>query len=162
MLAEEEQSIGDLENRLRLRQRYKELSGNVKKMFGKHMLFMRLPKKEMVVVFSPDKNTTAMNMLARVKKVLADIPTVEALPKTIVKKVISLEEAILSLTERVNKSLKLNFKEFMKGGKKDKVSVIVSFLAMLELVKQGIIAVKQDKHFHDIEMQSNNVGVPHY
>jgi segregation and condensation protein A len=162
-LSEEEQgSIDDLEHRLKMRQKYKELSLNVKKLFGKHMLYMRLPKREVVVVFSPDKNTNQTGLLSKIKYVLSNVPKIEALPKTIVKKVISLEEAILSLTERINKNLKMNFKEFSKGGKAEKIHVIVSFLAMLELVKQGIIAVRQDKAFHDIEMESNTVGVPRY
>jgi segregation and condensation protein A len=163
-LSEEEQgSIDDLEHRLKMRQKYKELALHVKKLFGKHMLFYRLPKREMVVVFSPDKNTTKDGLVTKIKYVLANIPKIEVLPKTIVKKVISLEEAIVSLTERISKSLRMNFKEFAKsGGKEEKVNVIVSFLAMLELVKQGIIAVRQDKAFHDIEMQSDTVGVPQY
>jgi chromatin segregation and condensation protein Rec8/ScpA/Scc1 (kleisin family) len=38
----------------------------------------------------------------------------------------------------------------------------VSFLAMLELVKQGIISVTQDKHFSDITMETDNIGTPKY
>ena len=33
---------------------------------------------------------------------------------------------------------------------------------MLELVKQGIIAVTQEKEFGDIQMESYDVGVPRY
>lgn len=162
-LSEEEQgSIDDLEHRLKMRQKYKELSIHVKKLFGRHMLFYKLPKKETVTVFSPDKSTTKAGLLAKMQYVLANIPKIETLPKTMVKKVISLEEAIVSLTERINKTLKMNFKDFAKGGKAEKVTVIVSFLAMLELVKQGIIAVRQDKAFHDIEMETSTVGVPRY
>ena len=162
-LSEEEQgSIDDLEHRLKMRQKYKELSLQVRKFFGKHMMFNRLPKKEIVVVFSPDSNTTPSTLASKIRLILSNMPKVEVLPKTVVKKVISLEEAILSLTERINKTLKMNFREFTKGGKEEKVSVIVSFLAMLELVKQGIIAVRQDKAFHDIEMESGTIGVPRY
>ena len=35
-------------------------------------------------------------------------------------------------------------------------------LAMLELVKQGIIAVRQDRGFQDIEMENQYLGVPKY
>lgn len=159
---EEQESIDELEERLKIRQKYKELSLNIKKIFGKKMLFQPLPRKETVVVFSPDKRLTTSFLILKIKEVLANIPKLEILPKTLVKKVISLEEAIISLTERINKSLKMNFREFTKTDKKDKVSVIVSFLAMLELVKQGIIAVRQDKKFQDIEIETTSVSVPHY
>ncbi len=42
------------------------------------------------------------------------------------------------------------------------MEIIVSFLAMLELVKQGSIDVAQEKMFDDIEMESKGVGVPKY
>ena len=43
---------------------------------------------------------------------------------------------ISNLTERITAGLKMSFKEFSKD-KEGKINVIVSFLAMLELVKQG-------------------------
>ena len=42
------------------------------------------------------------------------------------------------------------------------VNVIVGFLAMLELVKQGIIHVSQQDTFGDIHMETKHVGVPRY
>ena len=69
---------------------------------------------------------------------------------------------ITNLTEHVKKHLKMGFKEFSGMGKSDKVNVIVSFLAMLELVKQGIIEASQEKKFDDIKMQTVSVGVPTY
>ena len=56
----------------------------------------------------------------------------------------------------------MSFKDFSGHGKAEKVNVIVSFLAMLELVKQGIINVRQDADFHDIHMETETIGVPRY
>jgi len=55
----------------------------------------------------------------------------------------------------------MSFKDFAKD-KEGRVNVIVSFLAMLELVKQGIISVVQERHFDDIVMETENVGLPKY
>jgi chromatin segregation and condensation protein Rec8/ScpA/Scc1 (kleisin family) len=33
---------------------------------------------------------------------------------------------------------------------------------MLELVKQGIVSVKQNNQFEDIEIETQQTGVPHY
>ena len=162
LTSEEEQSIDDLEQRLKLRQQYKELGGHIRKMFGKHMIFSALPRRQTVAVFAPDRNTTQAGLLNKIKLVLASVPKLDVLPKTMVKKVVSLEETILNLLERVNKTLKLNFREFAGGKKTEKSSLIVSFLAMLELVKQGNISVRQDRAFHDIEMEVSAVGVPRY
>ena len=45
-------------------------------------------------------------------------------------------------------------------GKKEKIYIVVSFLAMLELVKQGVIAVRQDELFSDITMETNTQTAP--
>ena len=67
-----------------------------------------------------------------------------------------------NLAERITENIKMSFKDFAGVGKTEKVNVIVSFLAMLELVKQGIIQVRQDKSFHDIEIENQTVGIPKY
>ena len=67
----------------------------------------------------------------------------------------------------IEESMKMSFRDFARStgsgqAGPEKINVIVSFLAMLELVKQGIIQVRQDKDFHDIEIETQTVGVPKY
>lgn len=167
---EEETSIEELERRLKIYKRMKELSRHIVERFGSTILFPPESGRPVVPVFSPDKNTTLPGILTAVRGIIASIPKVEKIPKAILKKVVSLEETIKLLTERITTSLKMSFKDFAnhKGennatlSREDKIGVIVSFLAMLELVKQGIINVTQNKLFHDIDMETNNVGVPRY
>ena len=162
-LTEEEQSnIDDLEDRLKQYQKYKALSVHLKERFGINVEYLRLPSKEKIVVFTPDKNTSVARISKVIKSVIVGMPKKEFVPKAVVQKVISLEEMMDSLAERITKSMKMSFRDFAGVGKVEKVNVIVSFLAMLELVKQGIIQVRQDKDFHDIEIETNEVGVPSY
>src|SRR3989344_2049008 len=162
-LTEEEQGgIDELQKRLVEYQKYKELSKHLRVRFGKNIEYIRLPSKEKIVVFAPDKNTTVSKIFEIIKSVIRQIPKKEFIPKAIVEKVISLEEMIESLTERIRKSMRMSFKDFSGHGKAEKLNVIVSFLAVLELVKQGIIRVTQDKEFRDIHMESDSVGVPRY
>ena len=123
---------------------------------------MRLPSKTRKIVFAPDKNTTVTRIENTIRSLIASLPKKELVPHAVVQKVISLEEMIENLTVRIQKSFKMSFKDFAGVGKEEKVTVIVSFLAMLELVKQGIIHVRQDKDFHDIEIETDTVGVPRY
>lgn len=159
---EEEGSIEDLEKRLREYQRIKELSLYIKKMFGEGMLFPREEKKNQFVVFSPDNKTNLENILSAVRRVLESVPRPERLPKVVVEKVISLEEMISRLTDRITTSLRISFKDFIKGSKSEKVNVIVSFLALLELVKRGAINVRQEGQAGDIHMETTEVGLPKY
>ena len=99
------------------------------------------------------------------KEVVGRIPIKNLEPNVLIKKVISIEDMMEKLTERVQKALKLNFKD-ISGGKamtrEQKVETIVGFLAMLEMFKQGIVDVRQDSIFGDIEMHTSEVGTPQY
>jgi chromatin segregation and condensation protein Rec8/ScpA/Scc1 (kleisin family) len=83
-------------------------------------------------------------------------------PKAIVQKVVSLEEMMEDLAKRITENMKMSFKDYSKIGKVEKVNVIVSFLAMLELVKQGIIKVRQDNNFQEIHMETDTIAIPKY
>lgn len=157
----EQGDIADLEKRLKIYKRIKELSVGVKAMFGKNIMFEPEPRK-IEPIFSPDSSMNVASIFSAVKDVLKNLPKKEFLPKAMVAKVMSLEEMITHLTERVSDNLRMSFREFSKDNKESKVHIIVSFLAMLELVKQGIISVTQDRHFEDIVMETEHLGVPKY
>lgn len=163
---EEEEGIEDLENRLRIYQKIKELSLHVKKSYEGESIYFARDKKNTISLFVPDKNITMSEMLSGLKNIIARFPKVTTTPKTIVKQVVSLEEMMDKLQDRIQSAIKMSFRDF-SGVKKvitqeDKVHIIVSFLAMLELVKQGLLDVKQDSRFDDIEIEKTNIGVPVY
>jgi len=166
---EEEASIEDLEKRLIVYARIKELSLEVKKLFGKQIIFEKGVSKNIPTIFSPDSKTNIEELHSALMRVLESLPKKEILPKAIVKKMINLEETIEKLAERISKGIKTNFKKFyaedLKASGKltyeKKVMIIVGFLAMLELVKRGALRVSQNSE-GEIEMESENVGVPHY
>ncbi len=159
---EEKGSIEDLEARLKMYQKIKELSLHVKERFGTAPIFAKTESKTVVPVFSPEPEITPPGVLAAIKEVIRNLPKKEFIPKAVVRKVMSLEEMIVSLTARIQSSIKMSFKDFAGVGKQERVHVIVSFLAMLELVKQGIVDVTQDAHFQDITIETQDVGVPRY
>lgn len=163
---DEEEGIEDLQNRLRLYQKAKELSVYIKEMYGKKMIFFPNDSKNMIKVFSPHETINLVSITNALKDAIKKLPVKTELPKVAVKKVISLEEMIDRLAGRIKSALKISFHEF-SGGKKavskeEKVEVIVSFLAMLELVKQGAIDVMQDVRHGDIKMETQEIGVPRY
>ncbi len=159
---EEKASVEDLERRLKLYEKMRELSLHIKERFGKQIMYLREPSKDKPIVFTPAKDATIESLYEGLKRVLTSIPKKEVLPQAIVRKVISLEEVIEDLAGRVQRAFKMRFSEFAGQYKEERVNVIVSFLGMLELVKQGIISVTQDSHFQDIGMESTKPGVPRY
>lgn len=161
-LSEEEKAdIRDLELKLKIYKKIKELSVFIKSNFGKKIIFFPNARK-VEPVFSPDTSMTKENISNAIFDVIKNLPKFDVKPKLKVTKVISLEEMITNLTKRVQSSLKMSFKDFSGIGKAEKVNVIISFLAMLELVKQGIIEVNQKEKFDDIHMETKHVGTPAY
>lgn len=170
---DEKESIEDLEKRLTLYKRFKDLSLKLALIFGKNPLYFANESKVMYRIFAPTPEINKESILASIRNVLSNIPRPEVLAKVIVDKVISLEEMVSSLTERVNKTIRTSFRDFSRqnfsaknssGQTKfnDKVYIIISFLAMLELVKQGMVRVSQQRHFEDIEIETEKIGVPQY
>jgi segregation and condensation protein A len=154
---EEEGDIKNLEERLRLYELFTKLGGNIKDNFGQKIIFAPLEKKNNVLVFLPDEQITKDSMMVFARDVVGAMPQKVFLPKVEVRKVISLEEMIDKLTERIQNSIKMNFKDFTGGGKQvtreEKVIVIVGFLAMLELVRKGILDAIQETDGGDIIME---------
>ena len=129
---------------------------------GKNIIFSKSGSKYIEPVFSPDEKINVQNIFLSAREVLNNLPKQEVTPKKSIRKVISLEEMIDNLTKRIRENIKMSFADFSKMGKTEKINVVVSFLAMLELVKQGIIAVKQENNFCCIDIESKEVGVPTY
>lgn len=162
-LSEEEQTdIQDLETRLKIYQRIKEASRHIQELFGSEVIFGQSQTRPVVPVFVPDPEFTMEKALYCLKDLINRLPKKENLPQTVVKKVISLEDMIGNLTTRITKHLRMSFKEFTSEHKENRVNVIVSFLAMLELVKEGVLYVSQEVNFGDIQMETKDVGVPTY
>lgn len=163
VLTEEEQGdIRNLETRLKIYKRIKEASQNVAKMFGEEVIFLQSQTKPIEPVFTPEPDFSLDKALHLLKDLINRLPKKDNAPKVLLKKVISLETMISTLTTRISSHLRLSFKEFTKEHKENKVNVIVSFLAMLELVKQGVVQATQESHLGDIQMETREVGVPRY
>lgn len=158
LTVDEEEKISDLENRLRLYQIIKNASVDIKTNFGTKVIFRPLEKSWSEPLFSPDSSITTESMLSSINDVLAHIPKKEEkLPEIEVRKVINIDEVINNLTDRIQNAINISFRDFSKSHNPSdqieaRVHVIVSFLAMLELVREGIIDVVQNNQFEDINI----------
>lgn len=152
---EEEQSIDELKRRLALYKLYRSVTDGVRSVFGAAPLFKR-PYPKVTPLFVPDPKLTLDAIGEGMHSALASVPKKEKIEEVTLRKVMTIEEMIDTLTERVKEVVKFSFRDFSKhkGGasREERVYVIVSFLAILELVKQGIVDVRQDSKFEDIEV----------
>lgn len=158
---EEQGDIQNLEERLRLYKIFTELSIGVKNNFGRRIIFAPLERKNEVLVFLPDERITKENMMGYALGALGAMPKKVILPEVEVRKVISIEEMLDKLVDRIKDTLKMSFKDFtsQSGNKQEKVLVIVGFLAMLELVRQGMMDATQQNHGEDIIMERREIVI---
>ncbi len=161
---EEEQDIKELQYRLAVYQIIKDAAKNLGKNTRAGYLYPgELPEQEPMYV--QDATVTLSSIQLAVYRIIEGFPKIVSLPSVAVKKIISLEEMIVKMSERVSSAFRLSFKEFSGhkgGGAAIKGEVIISFLALLELVKQGIIRATQEKDFGDITLENDSVSAPSY
>lgn len=158
---EEEQTIGDLEDRLKHYQIYRDAGAVLANQFGRQPLSEPeyAPPKE--PVFLPDSWCTTTELTAAMWRVLEDLPKKEIKPKVQVKSTISLEEMITRLQQRIERQMKTRFSE-LRATTNEHRTLIVGFLAILEIVKQGNVIVRQHQRFADIELEIEQTGAPRY
>ncbi len=162
-LSEEEQaSVENLEFRLKALERYKKLGVQLQSTYALTPLYSRQRRGVLQVVFSPDPGMHVAGLLDAVRSVLRQLPKEKvALPQAMVQKVVSLEEMMERLSERISASMEVSFRDTSRTAG-SKVNTIVTFLALLELVRQGVVRVEQEAQFGDIRMRSDAVGIPRY
>lgn len=165
---EENQSIDELKRRLALLELFRDVAGHVKEKYGKTVLFPRESRPKSVIVFAPDARITPAAMHSAAESVVSAFPKPVELPKVTVKKIISLEEMLDRLAERIQVALKMNFSEFSNYDrskpipKEERIMIVIGFLAMLEMVKQGVLIVTQHEDYGDIEMENLELTTPTY
>ncbi len=157
----EEESIESLEHRLRYYQVFRNAAKVVAGVFGRHRMYERPFAPSKTPLFVTDSYTTIGELQSAMRDVLRNLPRKEVKPRVQVKNVISLETMIERLRTRIEKQLSFKFHDFT-GGNAERTTVIVGFLAVLEMVKQGQLLVRQATRFHDIEIERHAGSVPRY
>lgn len=161
LTTEEETIIEDLEERLKIYQVYREGGQYLASLFDQTPLYgpRFIPPKH--PVFISDSWCDTHSLYEAMRGVLQNLPKKEFKPKVQVKPTISLEAMIARLQKRIEKQIKTKFSELRAEATEHK-TVIVSFLAILELFKQGNVLVTQLERFEDIEIELERGSTPKY
>lgn len=156
---EEEEIAIDLESKLLLYKKFKEaaklfktLDGNRKQSFTREVTF------EEKTNFFPDNEITPDKLRDSILGTLNSLEEINNLPKATVKEAISIQDKIASLQNLLADKIQTNMTELIANAK-DKTEVIVTFLALLELIKQRILIVDQEQIFSEIIIKKNNESI---
>ena len=158
---EEESDVAELQERLALFSIFTAVSKKVAERFGKKILrprIYRIPKKQ--IVFTPDEQVTTNILESMAISVLSQAPQEAFIPEKKVERQMSLREVIDNISMRVRRFLRANFSELVMGS--DKKGTAISFLAILELFKQGFVDLNQDEMFGEITVENTQIDTPVY
>ncbi|HYV33535.1 MAG TPA: segregation/condensation protein A, partial [Candidatus Limnocylindria bacterium] len=136
--AEEEDAGFDLEAKLLLYKQFKEVAKHLKTLDNKRkQSFERTVTFEQKISFYPDPEVTTKELHGAILSVLSGLKELDALPKAKLKEAISIQEKIDHLRVSLGNKIETSLSELLKTAK-NKGEVIVTFLALLELIKQKI------------------------
>lgn len=147
---EEEQSAEELEQRLAEYQKFRERAMLLKKLEStRKPIFVRDAYLAFAPVFFPPPQLVPADLARAFRTFLAALPKAEKLIEEKMKRVISLEERMAQIKSLVQSAVERAFSDIVKGSA-EKVDIIVSFLAILELIKEKLLDVRQETAFSDI------------
>lgn len=147
---EEEGDIKDLERRLALYGVYRSIAKKLGAFLGRP-LFLSGLRRDADPVFAPSRDMTAESLESALLMALSRAPRAERLFEVEIVQAISLEEMMARLSERIERALSMTFRDFV-GSPDDKREIVVGFLAILELMKRGLVAAEQDEGCTEIRM----------
>jgi segregation and condensation protein A len=153
---EEEENIVSLEEQLRLYQQYRERSKLLQQVWSNsNNLYARESYLGVTISFYPPPGLSATGLAELLKGVIKTLPVTEKTREEALARVVSLEQRIGEIRDRIKNSAITSFKEATSGANKS--DVVISFLALLELVKQQFIFVEQQDSFQDILIHNMKV-----
>ncbi len=158
---EEEGSIHDLEDRLKLYQIYRDVSAIVQSEFGSRVLYEPEYTPPREPLFHPDQFCTLEALTEAMSRTIHNLPKPQVKQTATVKSVISLDQMMSNLQSRIERQIKTSFFE-LKRNETEHKNVIVSFLAILELFKRGNLIITQVTQFDDIEIELDQMITPRY
>lgn len=168
---EEEVDVADLEKRLKMLELMRRTGKKLEHIFGKQVIYQQGNFRRQIRIFAPSKDIHVQSLVQSIQTVLNKLPKPEkALPQVKVRKTVSIEQMMETLVTRIQSAIKMTFAHFSRSGdntgkifanedervahqKAEKQHVVISFLALLELVKQNLIVADQGETFSEIHIE---------
>lgn len=141
---EEDEKIENLEDQLRLYRLFIEAAGRLEERFIDSARILSRPKTkiELKSKFSPGSNITSVLLKESFVNLLKKLEPFFALQRVSMERVKSVEERLEELRGAITNRAKMSFRDVTNGAT-SRVDIVVSFLALLELVRRQIVKAKQ-------------------
>lgn len=150
-LSDEEGLI--LEDQLKLYRTFVDAAEIVKRIYRKkRIMYVREHTATVVPMFSPPQRLQVDDLHRTLTEILVKLEPLFVVPDTVITKTISIQERIAAIRALVQEHITVNFKQLLETAT-TRTEVILTFLALLELVKQRAAFVVQDENFSEIRIE---------
>ncbi len=147
---EEEDPGVDLEGKLLLYKQFKEVAKFLKHQDNKRrQSWGRILTFEEKINFFPDPSVSAETLHKSILKILSALKELDNLPKAKIKEAISIQEKIDHLQGQLSSQIETKLSDLISQAK-NKDEIIVTFLALLELIKQRLFSAEQETLFAEV------------
>jgi len=142
-----------LARQLQIYKRFKELANWLNDREERHLrTYLRVAPAPKVEGHLDLSNITLADLLAAAESIFAEEAEKQALETVISAPRITIREKIALIAERLGKSRNATFNDLF-GRKPSRLEVVVTFLALLELVKRYRVVTLQEELFSDIQIE---------
>lgn len=156
---EEEDDGIDLEKQLKMYKLYYDAAMRIEKM-AKQGNFTYARGTTLRVAFAerkfrPPDHVNVDALVTVFRGILKRLEPFVTIPEATILRTVHLRDKLESIRKRIESEVRLNFHTLLAESK-SRTEIIVTFLALLELVKQRTIVVVQDSMFSSIEIQQRD------
>ncbi len=152
-LTVEDEVAGDLERQLRMYKAFVDASKHVAKLYGRHRVsYARDGWTNVEPVFNPPPTMGPQTLREIFGQILQELEPIVRLPETVIIRTINIREKISQIRDLLAEQPRTSFYALL-GAAKSKTEVIVTFLALLELVKQRTVTLAQAEPQDDLQVE---------
>lgn len=152
---EEDAAAAKLEDQLRLYQEFIAVAAKLEERYLTQAMYRggaRVTRREARAAFSPAKNVSASTLLEAFQNVLKRLEPFFALQETSMERVKTVEERMDELKTVLATRANIRFRDVIANAG-SKVEIVVSFLALLELLRRKHIVATQAAHGEEIHLE---------
>ena len=153
---EVEEEIKEFEDQLRMYKEFLAAAKKVEAIIGKKRFsFAREFNRASILanahIFSPPRKLIAQDLASLFNEIIKSVKQPELLEEKNLEQIVNIEDKILAIQQLLIDRIKVSFNHIL-AGEQNKTHIIVSFLALLELIKQKNVVVAQGDLFGEIEI----------
>ncbi len=154
-MLDDDESASNLVDQLRLYKTFVEVTKTIEALHQNSNICLNRQRSKALkqkVEFSMPENLNQEELTLVFTNLLKKLQPFFALQRTAIERVVSVKERIAQMHKAILSRAQVSFQDVVSSSK-NKVEIVISFLALLELVKQRTVSVMQSGSFDDIEIK---------